>query len=955
MAKQPKKQCHWISNTHWDREWRYSMQRTRYNLVYMMDMLLDIFEKEPKFKHFHLDSQTLPVQDYLEIRPEKEEKIKELVTNGKLAVGPWFCLPDEYCVGGESLVRNLLLGHKIGRKFGKVPKTGYSPFGWGQVSQMPQIYKGFGIDVMSFYRGINTIVAPNSEIQWVGPDGSKIIVSRLAPRPRYNVWYIVQRPAYGWKTNCGEREISWSEVGGAFRMMDEKSVSLDAQFLHPKHEYHKETIAASAKQAIEEQDGHWTTPHRFWSSGHDSSVPDLREVMMMADCNEALGDEADVFHSTIEDWQKGVIENARKDWPVVKGEMHHPANVGSSSELIGWIISARTYIKQANFNTERALTGYAEPLSVFASLLGAPYPQSFIDNAYNWLLQNHGHDDIAGCSRDVVHDDMIFRYRQSREISSCVAERAMMDITGSIDLSHKDANEMAVVVYNSLPYKRTETMHVVIDIPHRWGCSDFKIVNEKGKELPVQKLERKDTVYPIYFNNNDVVTRVNSTRYKATVEFPDVPGMGYNTFYVEPRFVDKFTPCTPPTTMLTGPQTMENEFLAVTINANGTMDVKDKTSKKIYSSLGYFKDSSETGDPWVHLPVEKETVYTTLNENARVTLVTDGDLEASFQVEIDWALPESSTLDNKKRSSVLKPFKICNTVTLRKGQPWVEVVTDVDNQSENHYFQTCFPSGIKSDKVMVQGQFDVVERQIKFKDYSLYYEYPQPENPMNSFVDISDGENGVALLNDGLKAYTAHTDEQRTLSISLLRCFPIKLCAMDERTDYTATDNGGQCLGKNSFRYAFMPHKGDWEKGGVWQASERFNFDFIPAQTSPTKHGTEPRTKSFLELQPDGLNVSAIKRSEDGKGWVIRLFNPSDKTVKGKIRFNGGNSGPGKVQSPTERVQKEFALPNSKGKAWKKVEEVTLEELPVKGLKTNAQSWVDVSITKKKIMTIKFQ
>ena len=73
---QTRTQCHFISNTHWDREWRFSMQRTRYMLVYMMDMLLDIFEKEPKYKSFHLDSQTIPLQDYLEIRPEREALIK---------------------------------------------------------------------------------------------------------------------------------------------------------------------------------------------------------------------------------------------------------------------------------------------------------------------------------------------------------------------------------------------------------------------------------------------------------------------------------------------------------------------------------------------------------------------------------------------------------------------------------------------------------------------------------------------------------------------------------------------------------------------------------------------------------------------------------------------------------------------------------------------------------------
>jgi len=127
-------QCHFISNTHWDREWRFSMQRTRHMLVYMMDMLLDIFEKEPEYQSFHLDSQTVPLQDYLEIRPEKKTLLRKLVSEKKLMVGPWFCLPDEFSVSGESLIRNLLLGHKMAKEMGHVSKTGYSPFGWGQIS-----------------------------------------------------------------------------------------------------------------------------------------------------------------------------------------------------------------------------------------------------------------------------------------------------------------------------------------------------------------------------------------------------------------------------------------------------------------------------------------------------------------------------------------------------------------------------------------------------------------------------------------------------------------------------------------------------------------------------------------------------------------------------------------------------------------------------------------------------
>ncbi|RGF96037.1 hypothetical protein DXA10_05210 [Firmicutes bacterium AM55-24TS] len=224
--------CHFISNTHWDREWKFSAQRTRHMLVTAIDMLLDIFEKEPDYKHFHLDSQTLPIQDYLEINPEKKEILKKYISEGKLAVGPWFCLPDEFCVGGESLIRNLLLGHKIANEFGKVSKTGYSPFGWGQISQMPQLYHGFGIDFASFYRGLNTYMAPKSEFYWEGADGTTIYASRLGQRPRYNMWYIMQRPVFYGKRDGDNRRVSWGAGDGIFRFADPARCEYEYQYSH---------------------------------------------------------------------------------------------------------------------------------------------------------------------------------------------------------------------------------------------------------------------------------------------------------------------------------------------------------------------------------------------------------------------------------------------------------------------------------------------------------------------------------------------------------------------------------------------------------------------------------------------------------------------------------------------------------------------------------------------------
>ena len=189
--------------------------------------------------------------------------------------------------------------------------------------------------------------------------------------------------------------------------------------------------------------------------------------------------------------------------------------------------------------------------------------------------------------------------------------------------------------------------------------------------------------------------------------------------------------------------------------------------------------------------------------------------------------------------------------------------------------------------------------------------------------------------------------------IAIMYDFDKTLCTKDMQ-NYSDWDKGSQCIGKNTFRYGFMPHKGDWEEGNVWQESERFNLYPTVGQIAPTDHGKNPLTHSFLELKEENLNVSAVKKSEDGTGYVVRLFNPSDKTVKNAIRLNGGIAPVEKVQSPVERQKAEFELPAYSGKKWNEVKLVTLEELDDKPLKTDADGFVEFEITGKKILTIKF-
>ena len=943
--------CHFISNTHWDREWKFSAQRTRHMLVTAIDMLLDIFEKEPDYKHFHLDSQTLPIQDYLEINPEKKEILKKYISEGKLAVGPWFCLPDELCVGGESLIRNLLLGHKIANEFGKVSKTGYSPFGWGQISQMPQLYHGFGIDFASFYRGLNTYMAPKSEFYWEGADGTTIYASRLGQRPRYNMWYIMQRPVFYGKRDGDNRRVSWGAGDGIFRFADPARCEYEYQYSHRKYEYHDEYIAEKTEQALSEQDDEWTTPNRFWSNGHDSSIPDMRESRLIKDAN-AVYEGVDVFHSTVYDFEQSVIRDFDKNSPVLKGEMRYPFTKGSVSALFGWVLSARIKVKQENFETERLLTSYTEPMAVFASVCGAVYPQAFINKAYNYMLQNHGHDSIGACGRDVVYKDVEYRFRQSREIATCVLERALMDLSGDIDFAGWDKNDMALVMFNPAPFKRSLTVPCELEIPLEWECDSFEIVDAEGNVCPHQNISSINPMYQIVQDLADAVDVLPVSRHTIRIFVKDIPSMGYKTLKVVPKY---HTRATTPVNMLCGINTMENEYLKVKINSNGTLKVTEKETGREYDNIGYFKDTGENGSPWEHKTPELDEEYTTVNERAIVSLVYSGELETKYRIVLNWAIPENIVDGGKKRSSRLAPYRIETLVTLRKGARWVEFETKINNNVPNHYLQAAFPTDVDAEFVYAQGQFDVVKRPIAKPDYSKYDEIPMTEQPMNSFVDICNENEGAAILNTGLKAYESDDDYNHTVYLSLLRCFELRIYVTPEEQNYSRIENGSQSFGEHTFRYAFMPHKGDWEDAQVWKAAEDFNMEILIGQTAPTEHGKNPLEKSFIELENENLHISAVKRSEDGLGCVVRLFNPSSETVKNRIRFNGGIAEISDKQSPIERQVHSFELPCTENRKWASVKKVTLEELSETELSVDTNGWCDVEVTPKQIYTLKYE
>ncbi len=168
-----------LSHTHWDREWYLSFQLFRMRLVDMLDTLIPYLEQHPEFPHFHLDGQTVCLEDYLEVRPDQAERLRHLIEAGRIAVGPWYVLPDLQCIGQEPILRNLSRGLALAQRFGVGTPVGYLPDIFSHPAQLPQIFAGYGFRAAVIWRGSSDDPEPPYEVLWRAPDGTQLLTLRL--------------------------------------------------------------------------------------------------------------------------------------------------------------------------------------------------------------------------------------------------------------------------------------------------------------------------------------------------------------------------------------------------------------------------------------------------------------------------------------------------------------------------------------------------------------------------------------------------------------------------------------------------------------------------------------------------------------------------------------------------------------------------------------------------------
>jgi mannosylglycerate hydrolase len=829
---------HIVSHTHWDREWYKSFEQFRSMLVMMVDDLLALLARDPAFACFTLDGQTSVVDDYLAVRPEKAEQLKSLITQGRILVGPWYILPDEFLVSAEATVRNLLYGMKKARELGSVMRVGYIPDSFGHIAMMPAILKGFGMDTAIVYRGFGGEPGQStSEYWWDAPDGSRALMLHLFSNG-YSAGY-----------------------------------------------FHQETpgeIVARFRGLKRELDTRATTSHRLLLNGGDHHWPDPHLPATLALLRENF--EGTYLHSNIPACVSGIRSEVH-DLPIVKGELRFGYRYAFA--VLGGVYSSRMYIKQANWRCQNLLQRYAEPLHVFARVAGMQPLTPLLRHAWRSLLQNHPHDSICGCSIDPVHREMMVRFKAVEDVGGAVITSSLESLVPYDDRASGD--DTSLVLFNPSPFSRSEVVaadlrfymqDVVVGLnpdvrvaPKRPPVQGFVLRHPDGGEIPYQIVDRGDD-YDITYTKYNYPKQTRAQRYSLLVDARKVPAIGYQGLRVERT--TKFPKYQ--TTLKSGPRFLENAQLKVEVNAAGLVTLRDKKRGLVFSGLHLMEDGGDVGDEYNYsYPLHDRIVR---GGKASVKRVERGPLTASLRIQTSLRVPVEAAPDRKRRAKSVVAVPVTTTLSLTHDAEYLEIVTTVENRAKDHRLRVLFPTSIGTDTVVADSQYCLVDRkQKKYDVRSFTIEHPALVAPMQRFVAAGSKKRGLALMTDGLPEYELCLDKKRTLALTLLRS--VGLLAGDDLLTRPGGKAGwhnetpdAQCPGTHTFRYALLPLSGDPrdEMETVNRANERFH---LPLRSFGRKNtGELERQKSFLACDNAKMVFSALKDAEEGVEVIVRLYNP---------------------------------------------------------------------------------
>ena len=867
-----------MPHTHWDREWYLPFQVFRVRLVTLLDRLLPLLESDLSYARFLLDGQTAVLDDYLAVRPEAAVRLDRLAASGRLQVGPWMILMDEFMVSGETLVRDLQRGFARATALGGAMPVGYLPDMFGHVAQMPQILALAGLEHAVVWRGVPAAVTQTA-FWWEAPDGSRVRAEYL----------------YGSYSN------------GRDLPDDAKALVTRA------HGYELELGAARL-----------TGGGMLLMNGTDHQLPQPWLGRVVAEANEIQDD----YRFEVTSLPEYLAEQPTEGLTTWAGELRS----GARANVLMGVASNRVDVHQLCAAAERALERRAEPLS--ALLRPADdYPVALLDEAWRQVVLNSAHDSSCACSLDEVVEAVRVRYQEARQIGDTLVREALHTLAGRVA-----AAPGATLVVNPTRHERgglvegvvagAGPMHLVADdgspcatqVTWERGTAGFAAIVTgqkvrwvldliRGVEFAAARIaevtrrEVADGDWEYTFravHPGEAPIDLEPTREEllalgeagATVRFKQelaptrgvvfaaasVPGFGWRSYHVA-------SGDGPATAVRVDEARLENEHLSVTVDpGDGTVTVETPDGVRVAGIR--LVDGGDGGDTYNYSPPATDRLVEA-PDTVTVHVVERGPVRAALEVVATYSWPAAAVGDMRacaRREDTTVPCVVRTRLELRAAERFVRVHAEIDNQARDHRLRVHCPLPAPVTGSDAECAFAVVRRGLTAEGGP--HEAGLPTFVSRRFVDCSDGTVGLAVLHDGLLEYEV-VEDGRELALTVLRAVGYL-----SRVEPSLRPNpagpmelleGAQLQGLQRVDYALLPHRGDWRAADLYAAADAFLVPLERARVAATTSGVAAAGQA---LRVEGAEVSAVTR--EAGGLSVRVFNAAPSPTTVRLETDGG-------------------------------------------------------------------
>lgn len=836
-----------IPHTHWDREWYFTSSKSMIYSLHDFDEAIEHLEQYENFKCFILDGQTSILEDYISMKPHMEGRVKKLVKEGRLITGPWYTQPDTLVVSGESLIRNLLYGTRRAKELGRTMNVGYLPDSFGMSEQMPQIYRGFGFKYAAFRRGIADRLVKNGEFYWSSPNGDEVFV--------HNIY------AYG-------------SIG------------------YPPEK--PEEIKEFMMEIIDKLKDKYRTGLILLFNGEDQK-PIRKNLPQIIDTAREVLPDVDFEIMSMEEGLTE-LENSHVDFERYQGEF----TFGQYSRTHKSIFSTRADLKTMNNRLENYIQNIAEPVSTLAYTLGFKYEEKVFERIWKLMLDNSAHDSIGMCNSDETNRDVEHRFIESNNLSTSLTELKLREISTKIPVK----DNFQFQVYNLLPYERGGLLEAQLFLPFR----EVEIYDEEGNVyeseiidvIDVTDAMKKKSIKEIGVDNDSSTSWFkeieNIYDSKILIDIKNLLPMSYKTLYIrkknklnnESAGKDNF---------------IENEYFAILINDNGTIDVLDKKRAKNYTDAIYFEDDGDEGDSYDY----SEPVNNVYIRDVKLINVENisNSLKSVMHITLEMPLPfnlEERSNGKASRSNVINVY-----ISLKKNNPNIEIDVSVLNRAIEHRLRMIVNTDILAKCSYADEQFGTIEREVYLKEAEVWREQgwnekPRTIEPMQSFVSIARDDLAVQVTTDSVREYQIIGERFNRIAMTIYRSIPY--IGKEELNDRPGRESGtkakapdAELMNKEINAKYYVAYYDKYNPYELAKNSKEMLTPIISYQGAQFKNNTTyfvitnpkdknlPMEHSAFEIKGDVI-LSTVKKAEDMDDLVIRFYNP-DRTKSKNAKITG--------------------------------------------------------------------